>query len=302
MNKLIKILLIVIGILLIFIGILCYYIYSIKKELQSICYFIKEDGMIRSIQIDNREIEELCTCMNNKIEQLQSQEKILKKQNYNFKKLVANLSHDIRTPITIIIGYLQLIKMENNLSDTVKHYVDCTEKKSNYLKKLIDDLYLLFWSECLDDELEMKSLDCIKVIRYILKEYISNFQKMGEMLQIDIPDESIHIMADEKVFIRILSNLLDNALKYSLDTIYFWVKCEDNFCKIYIKNRTNELKVERIETLFELYSTGGNISLSSGGMGLYITKKLVEQLGGMISVQYQEKNFEVSISFPLSQK
>lgn len=302
MNKLIKILLIVIGILLVFIGILCYYIYSIKKELKSICYFIKEDGMIRSVQIDNREIEELCTCLNNKIEQLQSQEKILKKQNYNFKKLVANLSHDIRTPITIIIGYLQLIKMEHNLSDTVKNYVDCTEKKSNYLKKLIDDLYLLFWSECLDDELEMKSLDCIKVIRYILKEYISNFQKMGEMLQIDIPDESIHIMADEKVFIRILSNLLDNALKYSLDTIYFWVKCEDDFCKIYIKNRANELKVERIESLFDLYSTGGNVSLSSGGMGLYITKELVEQLGGMISVQYQEYNFEVYISFPLSQK
>lgn len=302
MNKLIKILLIVIGILLIFIGILLYYIYSIKKELQSICYFIKEDGMIRSVQVDNREIEELCTCMNNKIEQLQSQEKILKKQNYNFKKLVANLSHDIRTPITIISGYLQLIKMEDNLSDDVKHYVDCTEKKSNYLKKLIDDLYLLFWSECLDDELEMKSLDCIKVIRYILKEYISNFQKMGEMLQIDISDESIHIMTDEKAFIRILSNLLDNALKYSLDTIYFEVKREDNVCKIYIKNRTSELKVERIESLFELYSTGGNSSLSSGGMGLYITKKLVEQLGGMISVQYQEKNFEVSISFPLSQK
>lgn len=299
MNKLIDILLIVIGILLIFIGVLCYYIYSIKKELKSICYFIKQDGMIRSIQIDNREIEELCTCMNNKIEQLKLQEKILKKQNYNFKKLVANLSHDIRTPITIIIGYLQLIKMENNLSDTVKNYVDCTEKKSSYLKKLIDDLYLLFWSECLDDKLEMKSLDIRKIIQDILKEYISNFQKMGEVLQIDIPDEGINIMADEKVLIRILSNLLDNALKYSLDTIHFLVKREGNFCKIQIKNPTNELKVERIETLFDLYSTGENISLSSGGMGLYITKKLVEQLGGMISVQYKEQNFEVSISFPL---
>ena len=61
--------------------------------------------------------------------------------------MVANLSHDLRTPLTVIIGYLQLIRLEKNVNEPVNSYIEHIEKKADYLKKLVDDLYLLFWSE-----------------------------------------------------------------------------------------------------------------------------------------------------------
>ena len=174
-----------------------------------------------------------------------------KKQDKNFKKMVANLSHDLRTPLTVIIGYLQLIRLEKNVNEPVNSYIEHIEKKADYLKKLVDDLYLLFWSEAIESEVDMKSVNITEVVTSLLKEYIQNSKRASEQLDIRLPHGNIWILAQEKILIRILCNLIDNALKYSTGDIMFYMWGESEYCHIQISNPSDYISDEELKLIKE---------------------------------------------------
>ena len=151
------------------------------------------------IKVFDKDIENLALSINKRIKEDERKEHQLKKQDKNFKKMVANLSHDLRTPLTVIIGYLQLIRLEKNVNEPVNSYIEHIEKKADYLKKLVDDLYLLFWSEAIESEVDMKSVNITEVVTSLLKEYIQNSKRASEQLDIRLPHGNIWILA---VFVK----------------------------------------------------------------------------------------------------
>lgn len=201
--------------------------------------------------------------------------------------------------LTVIIGYLQLIRLEKNVNEPVNSYIEHIEKKADYLKKLVDDLYLLFWSEAIESEVDMKSVNITEVVTSLLKEYIQNSKRASEQLDIRLPHGNIWILAQEKILIRILCNLIDNALKYSTGDIMFYMWGESEYCHIQISNPSDYISDEELKSIFDLFYTKDEARIKSSGIGLYATRKLVIQISGDIQVNYEAGIFTVSIKLPL---
>lgn len=275
------------------------YIFHLKKEIRRIIEWIEHNEYIYSVNIFDKDIENLALSINKRIKKEEQKEYQLKKQDKNFKKMVADLSHDLRTPLTVIIGYLQLIRLEQNVKEPVNDYIEHIEKKADYLKKLVDDLYLLFWSEAIESEVDMKSTNITDVVSTLLKEYIQNSKPASEQLDIRLPHENIWILAQEKILTRILCNLIDNALKYSTGDIVFSMWVESKSCYIQISNPSDYIGDQEIKAIFDLFYTKDKARTNSNGIGLYATRKLVAQLSGDIRANYGEGVFTVSIKIPL---
>lgn len=112
------------------------YIFHLKREIRRIIEWIEHNEHIYSVNVFDKDIENLALSINKRIKEDERKEHQLKKQDKNFKKMVANLSHDLRTPLTVIIGYLQLIRLEKNVNEPVNSYIEHIEKKADYLKKI----------------------------------------------------------------------------------------------------------------------------------------------------------------------
>lgn len=278
------------------------YIFHLKKEIRKIREWVEHNEYIYAVNIFDKDIDNLALSINRRIREEKRKEQQLKKQDKNFKKMVANLSHDLRTPLTVIIGYLQLIKLEKNVEEPVNDYIEHIEKKADYLKKLVDDLYLLFWSEAIDSEIDMKSINITDVAASLLKEYIQNSKLASEQLDIRLPHENICILAQEKILTRILCNLIDNALKYSTGDIVFSMWVKSKYCYIQISNPSDYIGSEELKSIFDLFYTKDEARTSSSGIGLYATRKLLAQISGDIQVDYEEGIFTVSIKIPLVSK
>lgn len=286
--------------LIIFLVYLLIYICKMKKELRRLSEWIENDEYIYFIDIFDKDIENLALAINKKIKAEEKKEMILKKQDKNFKRMVANLSHDLRTPLTVIIGYLQLIKLEQSFDEPINHYMVHIEKKAAYLKKLVDDLYMFFWSEAIDDEIKMIEVNVTALASSILKEYIQNSKIASEQMEIILPHKEIFVLGQEKILTRILCNLIDNALKYSLGEIIFELYVEGTFCYITIINFSDYISEQELKSIFELFYTKDESRVNSGGIGLYSSKRLVQQLNGNIKAEYKEEKFRVTVMIPLS--
>lgn len=247
------------------------YIFHLKREIRRIIEWIEHNEHIYSVNVLDKDIENLALSINKRIKEDERKEHQLKKQDKNFKKMVANLSHDLRTPLTVIIGYLQLIRLEKNVNEPVNSYIEHIEKKADYLKKLVDDLYLLFWSEAIESEVDMKSVNITEVVTSLLKEYIQNSKRASEQLDIRLPHGNIWILAQEKILIRILCNLIDNALKYSTGDIMFYMWGESEYCHIQISNPSDYISDEELKSIFDLFYTKDEARIKSSGIGLYAT-------------------------------
>lgn len=188
------------------------------------------------------------------------------------------------------------------MNEPVNSYIEHIEKKADYLKKLVDDLYLLFWSEAIESEVDMKSVNITEVVTSLLKEYIQNSKRASEQLDIRLPHGNIWILAQEKILIRILCNLIDNALKYSTGDIMFYMWGESEYCHIQISNPSDYISDEELKSIFDLFYTKDEARTKSSGIGLYATRKLVIQISGDIQVNYEAGIFTVSIKLPLIMK
>lgn len=275
------------------------YIFHLKREIRKIIEWIEHNEYIYSVNVFDKDIENLALSINKRIKEEERKEHQLKKQDKNFKKMAANLSHDLRTPLTVIIGYLQLIRLEKNVNEPVNSYIEHIEKKADYLKKLVDDLYLLFWSEAIESEVDMKSINITEVVTSLLKEYIQNSKRASEQLDIRLPHGNIWIPAQEKILTRILCNLIDNALKYSTGDIMFYMWGESDHCHIRISNPSDSISDEELNSIFDLFYTKDEARTKSSGIGLYATRKLVTQISGDIQVDYEEGIFTVNIKLPV---
>lgn len=282
--------------------VLCRYIYSLKREIRRFDMWIKNGEHIYYVDLYDKDIESLAYSINQRIRLEEKKEQEIERRDKSFKKLAADLSHDLRTPITVISGYLQLLRLENNLEGNVCDYITHLEKKTIYLKKLVDDIYMLFWSEAIHKELDMYPMELVESSIFILKEYIENSRTAAETLNIHIHQQKLWIIGNEKYFTRILCNLLDNALKYSSGMIDFAVLQEGQNCQIQISNPADFSKNMDIQNIFELFYTEDEGNNSSGGIGLYTTKKLVKNLKGNIYATYEKRIFSIIIKFPIYSK
>lgn len=215
-------------------------------------------------------------------------------------ELITNVSHDIKTPLTSIINYVDLIKKEEPENETVKQYIEVLDRQSNRLKKLVEDLVEASKASSGSLSVELMPCDVTVLLTQTLGEFEDRLSKKGLVPVINAPEKPIRIMADGRHLWRIFDNLMGNVCKYALSgtRVYIDVKSEDGNAVITFRNISeNELNVSADE-LMERFVRGDKSRNTEGsGLGLSIAKSLAELQKGSLQLCVDGDLFKVALSF-----
>lgn len=212
---------------------------------------------------------------------------------------ITGLSHDLKTPLSTVLGYSAMLCSEHNWSeDEVRKFSGVIEEKATYMDELINDLTYTY-------QLKNKGVHLDKV-KVNMKEYLHKYVENNQLEPIKLLDNAspADVLLDEKRFIRVLENLIFNAVKYNPEgtSIDLMIHRDDGHAILEISDDGNGMSEEMVENLFNRYYRGTNTtSTNTGtGLGLTIAKQLVEAHDGDIKVISSEQGTTINISLPLA--
>lgn len=216
--------------------------------------------------------------------------------------LVTNVSHDLKTPLTSIISYVELLSKED-LPPAAEDYVKVLKQKSERLKNIVSDVFELAKTTSGEIEIVREELDLAKLSWQALGELEDKIEKSGFELKTKICDPPVTIISDGKRVYRIIQNLLDNALKYSMKgtRIYFELNKRDTSAVIAIKNIASYEMDFTAEEIMERFTRGDKSRTTEGsGLGLSIAQGFALACGGKLDVDIDGDMFKAIVTFPLS--
>ncbi len=214
-------------------------------------------------------------------------------------ELITNVSHDLKTPLTSIINYIDLLDRENISEEDKKRYLEILKERSLRLKVLIEDLFEASKASSGTLELDMENLDPVALIRQTIGEFENEIEKSNLQFIKNIPEGKLSIYADGKKTFRVFQNLVSNILKYSMKNsrVYIEVCEEDEYISIVFKN-ISEYQVDFTEEeILERFKRGDSSRTTEGsGLGLSIAKSLVELQGGQFIISIDGDLFKVVVN------
>ncbi|MDE5803708.1 MAG: HAMP domain-containing histidine kinase [Lachnospiraceae bacterium] len=220
----------------------------------------------------------------------QNREKALRAQ-------IENISHDLRTPLTAIIGYLELMDTDK-LSAEDAAAVERVSKKAKSLQGLIGNFYDLSRLEMNDYHLNMEKLEVVHFAKEISLLFYQEFEKKKISVQFDAPEEPLYLSADTGALERIFNNMLQNALRYAESSFYIGISAKKDNISVVFENDTSALKPEDAAHLFErFYVQEKSRTSQSTGLGLTISKLLTEAMGGNVEAGVAEGKLRVEYCF-----
>ena len=217
-------------------------------------------------------------------------------------ELVTNVSHDIKTPLTSIINYVDLLQKAENQTQA-EEYVQVLDRQSQRLKKLIDDLMEMSKASTGNMPVELTAVDPVEAINQALGEFSEKLENAGLTPIFTTPDSPAAMRADGRLVWRVLCNLLSNAVKYALPgtRLYIDLSLLDGMVLISLKNISREpLNVSAQELLERFVRGDASRNTEGSGLGLNIAKSLMELQGGSLQLLVDGDLFKVTLCFPRS--
>ena len=214
--------------------------------------------------------------------------------------LITNVSHDIKTPLTSIINYVDLLKHAGTETERAQ-YLEVLSNQSNRLKRLIDDLMELSKASSGSLQVELMPMDAAEAVNQALGEFSERLDTVGLTPVFTAPGECITMLADGKLFWRVISNLLSNAVKYAMPGTRLYIDLAQHEDKVLLslKNVSKEKLRASSEYLLERFAQGDTSRNTEGsGLGLNIAKTLMEVQQGRLQLVADGDLFKVTLVFP----
>ena len=274
--------------------ILMFSLFSWKRQICEITKQISENRKLR-ISLSNKHIEKLAGIINEK-NYLERRTKLqILQEKEQLKQSIANISHDLRTPLTSIQGYLVLLKSCENKEEQ-ERYFSIIQAKADYLTELLQIFYDLSLIDSEDYILEVEKLDINRIVTDCLIDKYSELKKLTPTVKTE--NVPVWITGNTVACKRIIENLITNAIRYSNDYVEIVIDANGIFT---VKNTTSELKNMDINMLFQkFYTVDTSRSNGNTGLGLYIVKELLNKIeGGIEEISYKNNILTISIYFNL---
>ena len=247
-----------------------------------------------TISGSDKSVHRLAADINKSLKELRRQKLKFERGDTELKNAVTGISHDLRTPLTAISGYLDLLEREQK-SEDVERYLGIIKNRTEALKQLADELfkYSVITSPDYDAPKERVSVNA--VLEESIVAYYAALQQKGIAPEINIPEEAVYCTANRAALSRIFSNLIGNAIKYSDGDLNITLTGDG---QITFSNTASQLTEVQVSRLFDRFYTVENARKSTG-LGLSIAKVLVEQMDGTISANYNHNTLSISIYLPV---
>ena len=211
-------------------------------------------------------------------------------------ELITNVSHDIKTPLTSIINYVDLLKKKNIKDEKIKEYIEILDNKSQRLKKLTEDLVEASKASSGNVKLNIESINIKELINQTIGEFKDRLEKRNLQIEVDMPIEDVKIDADNRYMYRIMENLFGNISKYAQENsrVYVDVKKVNKKINISIKNISKDKLNISSDELMQRFVRGDKSRYTEGsGLGLSIAKSLTELQKGTFDIIIDGDLFKV---------
>ncbi len=227
-----------------------------------------------------------------------------KKSEQSIKKMISNISHDLKTPLTVVLGYIEMIQLDSEMNEEEKSLLlSKVHKKTIEVIDLIHNFFDLAKLEAEDKHISMTRVHMNEICRKNILDYYDVLTAKGFTVHIEIPDSPIYALGNLEVIDRILNNLISNAIQHGKDgrTIGLSLRNEEELVYIDIWDRgkgINEMYKDRVFERMYTLEDSRNKFYQGSGLGLTITKRLVENLGGSIqlsSIPYEKTVFSFTL-------
>lgn len=216
-------------------------------------------------------------------------------------ELITNVSHDIKTPLTSIINYVDLLKQENIQNEKAKEYIEVLDNKSQRLKKLIEDLVEASKASSGNIKINKEVLNVKEVLNQVTGEFEDKFNSRCLNIISKLPEETVYIKADSRYLYRVLENTYSNVAKYAEENTRVYIDCileEKNTVAIYVKNISkDELNISADELMQRFVRGDKSRNTEGSGLGLSIAKSLTELQDGTFNIYLDGDLFKVAIKF-----
>lgn len=218
--------------------------------------------------------------------------------------LITNMSHDLKTPLTSMIGYIDLLKKEE-LTPAAQDYIDVLGMKQEQLKDMIQDLFELSKATSNVEQLQMERLDMSKLLVQVLGDLEENPDEKDSMVRLKLPEEPLYFTADSRKMYRVVQNLLENAKKYALAGTRIYVTAQKSGNKVLaeIKNTASYEMDFSPDEIIERFVRGDKARTTKGhGLGLAIVSSFVKNMAGSMKIEIDGDLFKVRIEFPYTEE
>ena len=283
----------IMALIILILGINNYMLRKSAKEIKTAFAekLITDTNTLIDISCGDRCMRDLADSLNQQLEILQKERHRFHQGDLELKNAITSISHDLRTPLTAIFAYLDLLNREE-INEKVRRYLAQIQNRANVLKNLTEELFH-YSVVTTSQELKPDRVNVVHILQESLLSFYGVMQEKGIQPQIDLPEIPVWRELDVSALNRIFSNIISNAVKYTDGDFSVCMKEEGS---IIFSNRAESLNIVSVGRLFDRFYTV-EARRNSTGLGLSIAKNLTERMGGLIDANYTNGKLFVTVQF-----
>ncbi|MGI6014793.1 MAG: sensor histidine kinase [Oscillospiraceae bacterium] len=290
------------GISLIVISILVTKLFLIRQSAKEIKTefaekLVTDTNTLIAISSCDRQMQQLTACINAELRKLRDERHRFQQGDLELKEAVANISHDLRTPLTAICGYLDLLEQETS-SASVQRYLAVIRNRTDILKQLTEELFRYSVFTSVSNNTAYETVILNDVLEESISAYYAVLKNRHITPAITIPEQRIECRLNKNAVSRIFENIISNAIKYSDGDLCITLS---EAGEVIFANHASQLDEIQVGKLFDRFYTVETAKKSTG-LGLSIAKALTEQMNGSIQAEYQNGIVSIDLQFPIVQK
>lgn len=249
---------------------------------------------------DNKVLMDLVAQINRLLENQRKVKVDYRRSEISSKKMLSNISHDIKTPMTVILGYLEIMRLNSSGENEMLLKV---EQKAQRVMKLINQFFTLAKLEAGDTEIEISKIDVCEACRENVLDFYELLTQKEFQVQVDIPEEAVFVRGNKDALQRILFNLISNVVRYGSDGKYIgmFLRSDEKYIYIDVVDKGKGIERGFAQNVFERLFTmedSRNREIQGNGLGLTIAQNLAHQLGGKITLE-SEPNVKTTFTVKL---
>ncbi|WP_410896101.1 sensor histidine kinase [Neobacillus sp. 204] len=267
----------------------------IKKEIKHITRQLNEVNSRQTekkldLAFFEKDLEQLAKSINDQVAFMMLARAEKRRTENELKQAVANISHDIRTPMTSILGYIQLLESADVSSEQRNEYTAIVKNGALRLKVLLEDFFELSIIESADYPLKMETIKLTHLLLDVLVGFYEAFHQRGIEPIVTLPEEEMTIKADASALKRVLENLLGNAVKHSRGHVTICLQKKPSTIELVISNPVQQLTEADVLLLFDRFYKADQTRTGKGtGLGLSIAKSLMKKMDGNLTAQLMDQ-------------
>lgn len=272
---------------------------ALKKEMNNMIaqlrkYNNRQTDKKIDLSLFDKNLEQLGTEVNKLMDLYVDENRKRTRFEKELKQMIANMSHDLRTPLTSITGYIQMAEKENIPPEERGELLAIAKSRAKRLESLLNEFFELSVIESNDYLLKSEGINLRNVTIEVLMSFYDRFQEKGMEPVLSITDEDVFIYGDTSAAARVMENLFANAIKHSEGKIQISLQEQNGTVRLMVKNDASSLTDEDVRRMFDrFYMADQSRTGKSTGLGLSIVKSLMEKMGGKVTAKLKDEQLSI---------